>query len=185
MAPRNFTISGVSEDDVISLGFEVRNPVLQVSGSYSEGVYSGTISGVNLETQDYNVSVKVNDTVVCTFIIKGKPYIEIAEISKNIEINNDMAVEIDVTVFNTEDLVTSFDISAEGLTTLTDVPFDEATDNTYAVTLSSDSFDVAENGTYNATLKANLEGGRALTDTFTLKIAIVEDEQTDPLNPDN
>lgn len=156
---------------------------MSVSGSYSDGVYSGAISGVNIETQSYNVSVKVNDIVVCTFIIKGKAALEIEENSKNINVVSNTETPMSVTVLNTEDLVSSFDISAEGLTTKTGIKFTNESDNNYEVVVSSDNFDFSENGTYDATLTANMAGGRTLTDTFTLTINLTDDQPI-PVDPE-
>ena len=74
-APRQFTVSGMTEDDEIYLEYEpVTNaPVLQVNGSIDEsGIYNGTISGVNQDYTDYTMVLYVNDVIVCTFIIDGK-----------------------------------------------------------------------------------------------------------------
>lgn len=185
VAPKAFTVSGVSEDDVISLGFEVRTPVLSVSGSYSEGVYSGAISGVNVETQDYNVSVKVNDTVVCTFVIKGRPAevpkLTISEASKEVEVSNLTGGMLDSGVTGTEATVSSFDIVGEGVN-IESVTFDSDPDrNSYEINLTDTMFTGIENGTYNLTLKANMSDETTLTDTFTLTLNIEGPEE--PVEP--
>lgn len=196
IAAKSYTITGMTGEETVTLTQGTRAVILTNNGDYDAetGIYSGSISGVNQDHQDYNYVLKVDDTVVCAFTIKGKPAIEIGEMAKNIEIENDMEAAMDVDVLNTEATVTSFDISAEGLTTKTNVPFEvipieipgeeEATGSIYSVTVSSDLFDVSENGTYEATLTANMSDSTTLTDTFALTVNLTDQGPDNPVDPE-
>jgi len=126
----------------------------------------------NVDAQASTASAGIS--IILNHTEPAEPALEISENSKNIEIEFDTQGAITASVLNTEDTVTSFDISAEGLTTLTSIPFDVVTNNMYTLTIGSDLFDTSENGTYEATLTANMAGGGTLIDTFKLTIAIVE-----------
>lgn len=180
VGPKQFTVSGMTEDDEIYLEYEpVTNaPVLTISGRLGEGgIYNGAISGVNTDAQNYNVSVIVNDTVVCAFVIQGKPAevpkLTISEASKNVEITSELQASIDVEVTGTEATVSTFDIIGENIN-VENVDFiDTSTSEsstTYSVTPDSAAFEGVENGTYSVTLRANMSDETTLTDTFTLTL---------------